>query len=190
MDLDYSNFIKDIHSMTSIDLSLYKEAQMKRWLAAFRDKKNYESFALFSKALRRDRLLMDEFLDRMTINVSEFYRNPERWLVVKEKIIPDLLSRTNRLKIWSAACSTGEEPYTLSSMLQERGGDFSYSILATDLDVIALRKAKEGLFAASSLKNVPRTVRNSCFRTEAGGMTVTVYQKPLTDRYYVIRLLG
>ena len=55
---------------------------------------------------------MNEFLDRMTINVSEFYRNAKRWEVLEKKIFPKLLATNRRLKIWSAACSTGEEPYT------------------------------------------------------------------------------
>ncbi len=180
VDQDYSNFIKDVQSITSIDLSLYKEAQMKRRLTAFRDKKSFESFSVFSKALMKDRRLLDELLDRMTINVSEFYRNPERWMVLKDKIIPELLSRTNKLKIWSAACSTGEEPYTLASLLQETGRNITYSILATDLDELALRRAKEGLYAETSIKNVPESVRNSSFRQEAGGFAVTeALKKPI-----------
>ena len=64
--------------------------------------------------LDKDRDLMNEFLDRMTINVSEFYRNGKRWEVLQNKIFPKLLQTNKRLKIWSAACSTGEEPYTIS----------------------------------------------------------------------------
>ncbi|WP_322114360.1 protein-glutamate O-methyltransferase CheR [Fictibacillus sp. KU28468] len=186
MDQDYSNFIKDVQSITSIDLSLYKEAQMKRRLTAFRDKKSFESFSVFSKALMKDRRLLDELLDRMTINVSEFYRNPERWMVLKDKIIPDLLSRTNKLKIWSAACSTGEEPYTLASLLQETGRNIiTYSILATDLDELALRRAKEGLYAETSIKNVPESVRNSSFRQKAGGFAVTeALKKPIVFKQH------
>ncbi len=59
---------------------------------------------------------MNEFLDRMTINVSEFYRNGKRWDVLQTNF-PLLLNHNKRLKIWSAACSTGEEPYTISMVL-------------------------------------------------------------------------
>ena len=53
----------------------------------------------------------------MTINVSEFYRNAQRWEVLDKKIVPELLSTNKKPKIWSAACSTGEEPYSLAMVL-------------------------------------------------------------------------
>ena len=57
----------------------------------------------------------------MTINVSEFWRNPNRWEVLRDKILPEISQQNpGVLKIWSAACSTGEEPYTLAMILSEQ----------------------------------------------------------------------
>ena len=103
--------------MTGIDLSLYKEGQMKRRLTSLYEKRGYKSFQEYYQAIKNSHEVLIEFLDRMTINVSEFYRNYKRWEVLETKILPSLLSSTRKLKIWSAACSTGEEPYTIAMVL-------------------------------------------------------------------------
>ena len=76
-------------------------------------KKDIKTLSIFSSTRQRQRF-MNEFLDRMTINVSEFYRNAKRWDVLQTKNISKIIETNKRLKIWSAACSTGEEPYTTS----------------------------------------------------------------------------
>lgn len=163
MDHDYGRFITSLHAITKIDLSLYKEGQMKRRLTAFRNKKNYPDFDAFYKALVKDDLLLEELLDRITINVSEFYRNPECWETLRTQILPAISSRTHKIKVWSAACSTGEEPYTLATILMESASQSSFSILASDLDPLVLKKAEEGQYGESSLKNVPEHVKKSSF---------------------------
>src|SRR5690606_1064604 len=140
---DYYLFIKKIHTKLGIDLSLYKEAQMKRRITTLRDKRGFTSFISYYEALLRDDLLLEEFIDRLTINVSEFYRNPKRWEVLKDKIIPTLLKNNSSLSIWSAACSTGEEPYSLAILLSEHFPRVNYRILATDIDKNALKRANQ-----------------------------------------------
>ncbi len=107
---DYAVFIGNIKKKTGIDLSLYKEAQMKRRLTSLYEKRGYRNFIDYYEAIHSSKELLEEFLDRMTINVSEFYRNAQRWDVLDKKIFPKLLAGNKKLKIWSAACSTGEEP--------------------------------------------------------------------------------
>ena len=80
----------------------------------------------------------------MTINVSEFYRNHKRWEVLENKILPSLLSSTQKLKIWSAACSTGEEPYTIAMILSKFMPLSQINILATDIDENVIARAKLG----------------------------------------------
>ena len=74
-----------------------------------RGSKDLSEFALHWKRMK---LFLNETLDRMTINVSEFYRNYKRWEVLETAILP-LNQASRTLKVWSAACSTGEEPYTI-----------------------------------------------------------------------------
>lgn len=86
---DIDGFISSIcwkmEKLTGVDLNLYKEAQMKRRLTSLYDKKGYKDFEAFAAALEKDRALLDETMDRMTINVSEFYRNYQRWEVLDQK---------------------------------------------------------------------------------------------------------
>ncbi|MCJ8011084.1 protein-glutamate O-methyltransferase CheR [Paenibacillus sp. KQZ6P-2] len=169
-DPDYISFIQNIKQSTGIDLSEYKEAQMKRRLTTLRVKNGYQSFASFYEAISKDKALFYEFLDRMTINVSEFWRNPNRWEVLRDIILPELSAGgKRRLKVWSAACSTGEEPYTLAMILDGKGLIGDTSLVATDIDEGALAKAKQGLYLERSLKDVPPDVASKFF-AQAGAL--------------------
>src|SRR5690606_30745294 len=128
-----------------------KEAQMKRRLTSLFQKKGFQSFQEFFKNLDRDQELLQEFLDRMTINVTEFYRNRSRWEALENKILPRLLKENRSLKIWSSASSTGEEPYTISMILSRFMSMPQISILATDIDEGALERARHGIYAERSL---------------------------------------
>lgn len=163
---DYVKFVEGIKRKTGIDLALYKEAQMRRRLTSLYEKKGYRDFVEFLKALEQDRDLMNEFLDRMTINVSEFYRNGKRWEVLEKKIFPKLLQTNKRLKIWSAACSTGEEPYSLVMVLSQLVPLSQIQIIATDLDENVLQKAKLGLYPERSLAEVPKDIQAKYFEKE------------------------
>lgn len=160
---DYEQFIEGIKRLTGIDLALYKEAQMKRRLTSLYEKKGYKNFIEFLRAVERDRDLMNEFLDRMTINVSEFYRNAKRWEVLQNKIFPKLLQENKRLKIWSAACSTGEEPYTIAMVLSNYLPLSQIRVLATDLDENCLQKAKRAVYPERSLAEVPPNIVEKYF---------------------------
>lgn len=169
-DKDYIGFIRSVEASTGINLADYKEAQMKRRLTTLRQKHGYTTFSSFFEGMMKDKKLFHEFLDRMTINVSEFWRNPNRWDVLKDKVLPELAGYgPGRLKIWSAACSTGEEPYTLAMILAEKRWLAASTIVASDLDEGALAKAKQGLYLERSLKDVPKDIVSRYF-TEEGLM--------------------
>ncbi|MFT7820710.1 chemotaxis protein [Bacillus siamensis] len=162
----YDIFITKWKKITGVDLSLYKEAQMKRRLTSLYEKKGFKDFQEFAAALEKDKLLLNETLDRMTINVSEFYRNYKRWEVLETSILP-LIKHNKPLKIWSAACSTGEEPYTLAMILNQQAGLAGYDILATDIDEKALGKAKRGIYQDRSLQEVPASIKSRYFTKQA-----------------------
>lgn len=163
MSLDYQQFILKIKIKTGIDLSLYKEAQMKRRLTSLYEKKGYLSFREFYNDLNRNPQLLNEFLDRMTINVSEFYRNYKRWQVLENKILPNILQANRRPKIWSAACSTGEEAYTIAMIMSGHIPLSDIHILATDIDENALKSAKNGQYLEKSLTEVPENIKRKFF---------------------------
>ncbi|OMP65863.1 CheR family methyltransferase [Domibacillus epiphyticus] len=163
---DYGQFVLSIKKKTGIDLALYKEAQMKRRLTSLYEKKGYQSFSTFFDALNSNQDMMNEFLDRMTINVSEFYRNAKRWEVLEEKILPRLMKENSRLKVWSAACSTGEEPYTIAMVLSNIMPLSKVAVQATDLDLNVIQKAKIGFYSERALAEVPESVKKKYFHKE------------------------
>jgi chemotaxis protein methyltransferase CheR len=166
MSNDYQDFVGKIKRKTGIDLSLYKEAQMKRRLTSLYEKKGYQSFSSFFDAMNRDRELFAEFLDRMTINVSEFYRNAKRWEVLEKKILPDMVRHKRKLKVWSAACSTGEEPYTLAMVLSSFYPLSQIHILATDIDENVIQKAKIGFYNERAMQEIPPHIKEKYFTKE------------------------
>jgi chemotaxis protein methyltransferase CheR len=163
---DYQQFIINVKKKTGIDLAQYKEAQMKRRLTSLYEKRGFKNFQDFFKAMEADQILFHEFLDRMTINVSEFYRNAKRWEVLEKKILPKLLAQNKRLKVWSAACSTGEEPYTLAIILSKFMPLSQVSVFATDIDENVISRAKIGIYPERSLQEVPEDIKKRFFTKE------------------------
>lgn len=181
---DYTGFIDQVMGITDIDLKLYKEKQMKRRITSLRNKLGYTDFFSYFKALETDGEMLAELIDRITINVSEFYRNPHRWTVLQDKILPALLKEkpASSLTIWSAACSTGEEPYSMAIMLMEHFPNVRFQIIASDIDENALKKAKLGSYQKQALKEVPELLRKKYFTEEKEKFSV----KPLLKQniYY------
>lgn len=160
---DYPLFIDKVNQKFGIDLASYKEAQMKRRLTSLRDKRGYPDFQSYFKELESNIELKNEFLDRITINVSEFFRNPGRWQYLDKELIPELLKANSKPKFWSAACSTGEEPYTLALILSKYIRLDQIDIMATDIDENVMEKAKSGVYSERVIKEVPKELLEKYF---------------------------
>lgn len=168
MVYDYEYLKQQIYNLTSIDLNAYKERQMKRRIDTLIDKHGIKGYDKYVQALKTDKALFEEFVNYITINVSEFYRNPEQWKIIDEQIVPELISRFGKnLKIWSAACSTGDEPYSLVMALSRHIPLGQIHIIATDLDKQVIAKAKVGLYADRSVAAVPADLKKKYF-TQVG----------------------
>ena len=161
---DYEDFKKFVLQNTGIDLNAYKERQMKRRIDSLIERNKYDGYDSYSKAIKTNKELMDQFVNYLTINVSEFYRNPALWKTLEDVILPDLIKKFgSNLKIWSAACSTGDEPYSLAIVLAKKMPLNKIHIIATDIDDQVLEKARDGVYAASSLKGLPDEYKNKYF---------------------------
>ena len=153
---NYNDFKAEILKMTKIDLNAYKEAQMKRRIDSLIAKNGIKGYPNYVNALKTNTDVFDEFINYITINVSEFYRNPDQWELMDKQFIPDLIKRFGKnLKIWSAACSTGDEPYSLVMAFSRHIPLNMIKIYATDLDKTVMGKAKVGLYNAKSISGVP-----------------------------------
>lgn len=166
MIMDYEGFKKEILSLTQIDLSSYKEKQMKRRIDSLLVRNGFKDYKSYLDALKVNKELYNEFTNYITINVSEFYRNPDQWIKLKEIILPYLLEKSSTLKVWSAACSSGDEPYTLVMILNEFMPLSKIKIIATDIDEEILRKAKNGVYTQKSLTKLPDNYIKKYFKRE------------------------
>ncbi len=165
MEGSFEIFKNSIYRMTDIDLSCYKERQMKRRIDSYAENKgcgDYDGFIMF---LRKDPDALASFVDYITINVSEFFRNPEQWEYLEKEVIPKFTSKS-KVRIWSAACSTGDEPYTLAMLFLKYLPRIRFSITATDIDDLSLAAAREGIYSAKSIKGVPEEFMGCFTKTE------------------------
>lgn len=169
----YEVFKTKVFELTKIDLNAYKERQMKRRIDSLITKHKITTYMEYIQVLKNDKVLFDEFVNYLTINVSEFYRNPEQWVLLEKEIIPKLMSQTPNLKVWSAACSTGDEPYSLVMLLSKFMPLNRIKVIATDIDKQVLDKARMGLYNVKSLKGLPREF-------------ITKYFTPINDTTYQI----
>lgn len=172
---DYESFKKDVYKLTNINLELYKERQMKRRIEALISRHGYKGFEDFMKALSVDKELLDKFVNHLTINVSEFYRNPMQWQIFENDILPYLIKQHgNRLHIWSAACSTGDEPYTIAMIMAKHLPLENFKIYATDIDDEVLKKAKLGIYPDKSLAGLPRDLYKQYFTKTSDGRSCQI----------------
>ncbi len=161
---DYEKFKKDIFQLTKIDLNAYKERQMKRRIDSLITKNKAANYDEYVAMIKKDKEKFEQFVGFLTINVSEFYRNPDQWRLLEKEVFPELIKKYgNNLKIWSAACSTGDEPYSLVMALSKFLPLDKIKILATDIDKQILDTARMGLYAEKSLAGVPAEFKSKYF---------------------------
>ena len=171
--MNYEGFKEQVLILTGIDLSAYKENQMKRRIDALIRKHLCSGYDEYLHVLKKDRKVLEDFVDYLTINVTEFFRNPSQWDILEKHIFPLLLEKKRTLKIWSAACSTGDEPYSLAMVLSKIVPLNQIQILATDIDKEVLAKAQEGFYTNRNMTNMPKTFRDLYIKEENGGYRIS-----------------
>jgi len=153
---EFEWFVKKVKESMNLDLSGYKPERMKRRIEMLVRKYNCKSYKEYYDLIMKDAKKKDEFLDKLTINVTEFFRNPEKWMELRDKFLPELLKESgSRFKAWSAGCSSGEEPYTIAIILEELKAPPSVKVLATDIDIGVLTKAQIGEYEERSMVSTP-----------------------------------
>lgn len=171
-DDGYERFKTKIRTVLRIDLDAYKSGQMRRRVTNFIGQRTGDLDS-FLAALDRDAELVAALRDMLTINVSEFYRDVPQWQRLQSEVMPALLKRNPRLNIWSAACSRGQEPYTVAIMLRELGADSASRITATDLDREVLKRAQEGgPYTTDDVRGVPKPILAKYFDDQEKGYFV------------------
>ncbi|MGZ8633463.1 MAG: CheR family methyltransferase [Solirubrobacteraceae bacterium] len=151
---DYVTFCEGVHGLCHIDLLQYKRGQMERRVRAFAQRRGHQGLAPYLTLLVGDTGARDEFLDRVTINVSNLWRNPEQWAHLQAEIVP-ALAADGTLRAWSAGCSFGAEAYTLAAVCRLAAPSARISILGTDIDRRAIERARVADFNAEDVRDAP-----------------------------------
>ena len=135
-----------IIDLLDLDLNHYRTQQMERRLTTLLERRHAASWQSYVANLRRDSVELDYFQEFITINVSSFYRDADKWDFLRGKILPELMAGKPMQGIngWSVGCSIGAEVYTLSMLLTEKAPNRRHALWATDIDARVLERAKAG----------------------------------------------
>lgn len=155
MENTWEWFIVRFESLSHIDLTAYKRPQMERRINSFIRSAGADDYKSFLELIKSDAPLYHKFLEHITINVSEFFRNSNHWDILQNQILPLLTQQRPDLRIWSAGCSSGEEPYSLAMLCKEKKIKLIDKILATDIDQEVLNRAQQGIYPSKAAQGIP-----------------------------------
>jgi len=199
-DMEYTIIGRRIEQLYGIDLNCYKSPQMKRRLDAYLLRVKASSWPEYLRRLDDDPRERQRFKDYLTINVTSFFRDADKFEAFRREILPKLLSSTRTLNIWSAGCSEGPEAYTLAILLDSAAPGQRLRLWATDIDPVALAKAKAGgPYTADAVSGVPSMFLARYFTPVPGGYHVkpslqknisfqehNLLRDPIRDRFDLI----
>jgi chemotaxis protein methyltransferase CheR len=162
-EADYVKFLERMYREEGIDLSLYKQNQMRRRINMTVRQAGFDNYCRFLDHARQHEDVYRKFIDRITINVSEFFRNADKFEILEQRFLIQLFKRTASPLIWSAGCSTGEEPYTLALLLEKYKVNPTVKVLGWDFDKNALTRAQQGIYDEKAVAFVPPTMLQQYF---------------------------
>jgi two-component system CheB/CheR fusion protein len=173
-DPQFHTLLERLHAQHNFDFRQYKEVSLLRRVQRRLSQLHLDSVEQYLEVLAREPGEYRELLNVLLINVTRFFRDPEAWEVLRERIVPSLVTEaapTRSIRVWSVGCSSGEEPYTIAMLIAEElrgrsGGDVDVRIYATDIDDDALATARAGLYSREQIEDVPSRLRERYFQPE------------------------
>ena len=163
-DREFARFQALIHRVAGIWLAPAKKALLMGRLARRLRELSLSSWTAYLERVQTDTAELVHMLDCITTNETQFFREPRHFELLQERIFPrwradaDQGRRARRARVWSAGCSTGEEPYSLAMALLGAfppATGWKIEILATDLSTRALERARAGVYAAERAERIP-----------------------------------
>lgn len=187
-DADFNLFQRLILSHSGIRLNPTKKALLVGRLSKRVRELGLSSFREYYLRARGDAAERIEMIDLMTTNETSFFREPRQFEMLEEEIIPAWIhaaaagQRAKRLRVWSAGCSTGEEPYSLAAVLATHCPGWEIDIVATDLSTRALRAAAEGIWPAEKATRIAPPYLTRHFLAGTGSKSGKIKAKPSLRR--------
>lgn len=145
-DEELDSLTAAIKQRYGIDFTSYERKSLKRGFARLVMRNQWDSIIPLWQKIMSDRDFFHGCIDELTVNLTELFRNPEIWQMLKEDILPQFKLKT-KIKMWHAGCSSGEEVYTMAIVLNSMGLLRKAETLGTDLSVTILNQAKEGKYS-------------------------------------------
>ncbi len=177
---EFEALLAYVRDHRGFDFTGYKRASLRRRVAKRMDELGIEGYQNYVDQLEAS---PDEFLrlfETILINVSSFFRDKPVWDCVAGEVIPALLERKaaqEPIRVWSAGCAAGEEPYTIAMLLADALGEPAFrdrvKIFATDVDADAVDQARQGVYTAKQVEAVPEALRARYFESVNGGFSFT-----------------
>ncbi|MCM8812306.1 MAG: late competence development ComFB family protein [Candidatus Omnitrophica bacterium] len=159
----YELLLRQIKADRGVDFSQYREDLLKRRVGVRMRAKRVETFSEYLQVLTHDAEEYEKLFDALTINVTSFFRDPEVWRFLQERIIPAVVMHKKkngqrRVRVWSAGSSCGAEAYSLAILfyesMQKEADPLAVEIIGTDIDRASIRKAPAARFKREMVKNV------------------------------------
>lgn len=150
-DIEVELLLNDLLEIFGYDFTNYSNASIKRRINRLFALDKFPSFAEFRYYLRTDSTYFKRFVEQITVNVTEMFRDPTFYKALREQVLPHL-GTYPFIRIWMAGCSTGEEVYSIAIILKELDLLGKSLLYATDLNAEVLDKARKGLFPLSQMK--------------------------------------
>jgi len=166
----FEQLLEYLRRTRGFDFAAYKRASLQRRVRKRLQTVNIESYPDYIDYLEVHPEEFETLFNTILINVTEFFRDPQAWDVVRETVIPRLLGAkrpSDPLRVWSAGCAAGQEPYSVAMLLAEIMDDDSFrqrvKIYATDVDEQALMEARAAAYTEAQIQNVPPPLREKYF---------------------------
>jgi chemotaxis protein methyltransferase CheR len=147
----YKEFLESIRFIYGYDFTDYAESSVKRRIVHFMEGRRIDSIDKLAKLLLKDENTFEEFVQELSITVTEMFRDPSFYKSLREKVLKRLATYPV-IKIWIAGCATGEEVYSLAILLKEEGLLQRSIIYATDINQKSLQMAKQGVYPVEHMK--------------------------------------
>jgi chemotaxis protein methyltransferase CheR len=150
-DQEIKLLLQDLQDAWGYDFTDYAKASLKRRINRLYALDKYPSFSQFRQHLQTDPVYFRRFVEEITVNVTEMFRDPAFYKMVREQVLP-VLATHPFIRVWHAGCSTGEEVYSMAILLQEAGLLDKSLLYATDLNPGVLEKLRKGIFPLRFMK--------------------------------------
>jgi len=171
------SLMEKIYLERGFDFRGYKKSTLSRRLGRRLRARGVHTYADYTRVLDNDQTEYDRLFNDLTINVTSFFRDVVAFNSLEASVLPDFARKAEKnIRIWSAGCSTGEEPYSIAMLLLETFGEESSQwniiILGTDIDAKALDKARDGIFSKMEVEGIRPAWLERYFNPGKGGFRV------------------